>query len=79
MSKKIKHYTINLNEEAAEVVEALAKITRRKPAELLALIIEDNAPQLLADQMILNGLAQNFTTSARFQASETPKKGEASK
>lgn len=79
MSKKIKHYTINLNEEAAEVVEALAKITRRKPAELLALIIEDNAPQLLADEMTAHKLAQNFTTPARFYTTETQKKGEANK
>jgi len=76
MSKKINHFTINLNDETAATVQALAKITRRKPAELLALIIEDNAAAILADQMILKGLAQNFTTSARFQTSETTKKGD---
>ena len=77
MSKKINHFTINLNDETAATVQALAKITRRKPAELLALIIEDNAPQLLADEMTAHKLAQNFTTPARFYTTETQKKGEA--
>lgn len=41
MMKRNKSYTINLTEEQAEKVEKLAKKARRKPREMLYLIIED--------------------------------------
>jgi len=37
--KKNKSYTINLDEEQAEQLEELARLTQRKPRELLRLLV----------------------------------------
>ena len=39
MGKLKNQYTINFDDETAQAVEALARITQRKPAELLRLLV----------------------------------------
>lgn len=37
--KKTKHYTINLTEQEAELIERIALETNRRPAEVLRLLV----------------------------------------
>ena len=37
--KRNKHYTINFTNDEAETLETLARITQRKPSELLRLLV----------------------------------------
>lgn len=45
MEKLKNQFTINLDDETAQAVESLARITQRKPAELLRLLV---VPQVFA-------------------------------
>lgn len=58
--KKSKKYCVNLEEETADLVERLARVTRRKSAEVLRLIIEDHIIQTLATASNLNPSGQPF-------------------
>lgn len=55
MEKLNNKYSINLDDDTAEAVEKLAELTRRKPAEVLRLLVVDQIFEQLAQAAALTG------------------------